>query len=169
MKISIIALAANLSACNDDELSMAPSDTGKKLYKIEGDLDTNKLLGTWQACSDIGEGLYVKTYYSFNIDSAITTLEDELYSDPKCFKLSEVESDLSLETMVSGYTIEEVSDELYLLNFETKGGNKFFTSLKLDGGELIEAKANPLGFEDGSSKDQRANYFADSYSFRKIY
>ncbi len=168
MKVSIIALAANLSACNDDEISKFSSSSAGNLYKIEGDLDTNKLLGTWQACSDIGDGLYVKTYYTFNVGSAVTTVEDELYADSKCLKTSNVEGDLSLETTVAEYTIEEVNDEIYFLNFEVPGANKFFTSLKLDGGELIEAKANPLGKEDGSSKDQRANYFADSYSFKKI-
>ena len=168
MKVSIIALAANLSACNDNEISKVSADSVGNVYKIEGDLDTNKLLGTWQACSDIGDGLYVKTYYTFNVDSAVTTMDDQLYADSMCLKPSDVEGELSLETTVAEYTIEEVTDEIYFLNFEVPGANKFFTSLKLHGGELIEAKANPVGTEDGSSKDQRANYFADSYSFKKI-
>ena len=35
MKVSIIALAANLSACNDDEISKVSADSVGNVYKLK--------------------------------------------------------------------------------------------------------------------------------------
>ena len=168
MKVSIIALAANLSACNDHDHNLADDGFGSNVYRIEGDAETNKLLGTWQSCDDIGDGLYVKTYYTFDERFAVTTMEGSFYSNSSCTQLSLAEEELEMETLRSNYTIEEVNDEIYFLNFTTERGNTFFTSLRLDNNLLLEAKAHPEGLYDGSSGDHRANYFEDSKKFRKI-
>ena len=52
-------------------------------------------------------------------------MDDQLYADSKCLKPSDVEGELSLETTVAEYTIEEVTDEIYFLNFEVPRANKF--------------------------------------------
>ena len=168
MRISIIALAANLSTCNNSMSLLGFDSHDKDCYRMEGDLGANELIGNWEACLDTGDGFYTKMFYSFDENTALSSKGNYLYSDSKCTKLSDSEGGIDGNSLLLAYTVESVKNGVYFIYFEREYGSRYYTSVKFDEDFLLEASSAPIGDHDGSTRDNRANFFADAMRFRKI-
>ena len=162
MKVSALALLANISACNGQEYFFGREDS----IEAFKDIYESDLVGQWASCTDIGGGFFVKSLYTFNKTHLIASFDGKLYNDQACHMQADTEAGPDKDYYESKYFIESAQAGIFHIKFQSDEGMEYFTSIKVEGDSLLEASS--LNENDGSSSDKRADYYADSIPFQRL-